>query len=327
MNFDAVTRRYQVAVFGGMILLAAYFQASGLGQLVAGHLVPAEAVKPPPASVLGAETVAKKSGAEILARNPFDSVTGPLDGSGQEPVDGPPDGVGTTPVVKSNGDPYADPECSGVRASLVTAAEDHRWSFASLSYSGEDKLRRIGDKLGSFTVQHIGYYESTERSEWDIYPHVWLVNGASRCIVSANPAEVTAPKAGVPDVTKPPTKTASKKAKIEADVKSKIKKIGENQYEVDKSGVELIIQHYAKLAGSMRGKATKDGMKLTGIREGSIMHELGMKTGDMLQSINGFDMSDPDKAVDAYAKLRRAGKLDISVVRDGAPFTVGVQIK
>jgi peptidyl-prolyl cis-trans isomerase SurA len=53
----------------------------------------------------------------------------------------------------------------------------------------------------------------------------------------------------------------------------------------------------------------------------------GMKTGDVLTSINGFDMSDPDKALDAYAKLRRAGSLDISYQRDGAPQTVKVKIK
>jgi general secretion pathway protein C len=52
-----------------------------------------------------------------------------------------------------------------------------------------------------------------------------------------------------------------------------------------------------------------------------------MKNGDLLQSINGFDMSDPEKAVDAYAKLRSAGKLDITVNRDGSPFTVGIQIQ
>ena len=52
-----------------------------------------------------------------------------------------------------------------------------------------------------------------------------------------------------------------------------------------------------------------------------------MRNGDMLQTINGFDMSDPDKAVDAYAQLRRAGKLNLAFPRDGAPQTVNVKIK
>ena len=37
-------------------------------------------------------------------------------------------------------------------------------------------------------------------------------------------------------------------------------------------------------------------------------------------------MTDPDKAVDAYAKLRKAGQLDIQMTRDGAPVTIGVKI-
>ena len=118
----------------------------------------------------------------------------------------------------------------------------------------------------------------------------------------------------------------AEKANLEAAVKANIKKVGENQYEVDRKGVELIIKNYAKLAGTLRSKPTKEGMRVSGIKPDDILSELGLQTGDMLQSINGFDMSDPDKAVDAYAKLRKAGQLDIQMTRDGAPKTIGVKI-
>ncbi len=52
-----------------------------------------------------------------------------------------------------------------------------------------------------------------------------------------------------------------------------------------------------------------------------------MQNGDLLQAINGFDMTDPEKAVDAYAKLRTAGKLDITVSRDGSPTNISIAIK
>jgi general secretion pathway protein C len=96
---------------------------------------------------------------------------------------------------------------------------------------------------------------------------------------------------------------------------------------VERGAVEQIIQNYAKLAGSLRTRPTKEGMRLSGLKPDNVLSKLGMKNGDLLQSINGFDMSDPEKAVDAYAKLRSAGKLDITVNRDGAPFTVGISIQ
>ncbi|NUP07256.1 MAG: hypothetical protein HOW73_14475 [Polyangiaceae bacterium] len=323
MGFDAVTRRYSLAIFLGLVALAAYFQASGIGALVSGHLVPSSAPKIVSGKSSGASSLPPtKSGKDVLARNAFDSVTGPLDGSTkvaetEEPA--------PKPAAHFGADPYQDAACAGVSSSLITAAEDHAWSFASIAANGEDKLRRIGDKVGAFTVQHIGYYESENH---DIQPRVWLVDGTSRCIVEMGSAPPPTAKPA-PTTTERPTtsKKASQRKELENKVKSKITKVGDGKFEVDKSGVEMIIQHYAKLAGSLRGKATKDGMKLTGIKESSILHELGMQSGDMLQSINGFDMTDPDKAVDAYAKLRRAGKLEIAYSRDGSPQKVEVQIK
>ena len=185
-----------------------------------------------------------------------------------------------------------------------------------------EKLHRIGDKVGTFTVAHIGYYESEHH---DVFPRVWLTNAGSRCIVGMGAPEPSQTK---PSVTtpKPTSPKNAAKEKIQNEVKSKIKKVGENQFEVDRSGVELIIKNYAKLAGSLRSRPTKEGMRVSGIKQDDILSELGMKTGDMLQSINGFDMTDPDKAVDAYAKLRKAGQLDIQLTRDGAPITIGVKI-
>ncbi len=316
MSLDAALRRYRLVLFGGMVASAAYLQASGVSQLVAGHLVPDQAAPATKTSKAKSATLPTKSGAAVLSRNPFDSITGPLDG---KPLPTPKDGE--EPVKPPSGDPYQDTPCSGVRASLVTATEDPAWSFASLSSSDGEKLYRIGSKVGSFTVQHIGYYDSPEH---DVFPRVWLAGGSTRCLVDMGAAEPTSAK--TPTAPTSPSAKNSKKAQIEAQVKSKIKKVGENQYEVDRSGVELIIKNYAKLAGSLRGKPTKEGMRIGGIKPNDILSELGLKTGDMLQSINGFDMSDPDKAVDAYAKLRKAGQLDIQFSRDGAPQTVGVKI-
>lgn len=317
MGVDAFLKRYQVAVFGGCVAIAAYFQASGVGQLVAGHLIPKDPVPPPPASKALTQP-SDKSGEAVLARNPFDSVTGPLD---KKPVANAPTET-AAPHVSDSGDPYKDGACSGVHASLITATDDPKWSFASISGSDGDKLRRIGDKVaGSFTVVHIGYYDSPEH---DLTPRVWLrETTGSRCIVDMGQGDPAAPKG--PDAAKT-SPSKSKRAKLEADVKSKIKKVGENSFEVERSGVETIIQHYAKLAGSTRARGTKEGMRMSGIKPDSILGELGMKNGDLLQDINGFDMSDPDKAVDAYAKLRRAGKLDMTLMRDNAPYTVHIQI-
>lgn len=319
MPIDSKLRALQIPMIGAAILTAAFFQARGVGQLVAGHLVPREPLKTKGHTV---QPVAEreKSGNDILARNPFDSVTGPLNkpaGTAAPSVDKP-----AQPV--SNGDPYDDSACSGVRASLITATDDPAWSFAALTTSDGETMRRIGDKVGSQTVEHIGYYESPNHGTM---PRVWLMDGGQRCIVSDTGPDPVVKKPTTAAEPRTPSAKASKKAKLEAEVKSKITKIGENHYEVDKSGVEIIMQHYAKLAGSIRARGTKEGMRLSGIKPDSVLGEIGMQNGDLLSGINGFDMSDPEKAVDAYAKLRKAGTLDMTMMRDGSPVTIKIQIK
>ncbi len=69
------------------------------------------------------------------------------------------------------------------------------------------------------------------------------------------------------------------------------------------------------------------GMKLMGIKPGSLLGALGIQNGDRLTSINGFEMNDPQKMLEAYSKLLRADHLTASVVRNGQPMNLDFSIK
>ena len=81
MGVDSQLKRFFPLVVCTLLALAAYFQASGIGELVASSIAgrPATAPKAPQGFLVDASG-ANKSGKSILARNPFDSITGPLDG-------------------------------------------------------------------------------------------------------------------------------------------------------------------------------------------------------------------------------------------------------
>ena len=66
---------------------------------------------------------------------------------------------------------------------------------------------------------------------------------------------------------------------------------------------------------------------MMGIRDDSLLGVLGMKNGDRLQTINGFDMSSPEKALEAYARLRTADKLTVQVNRGGKNMNLDYNIK
>jgi general secretion pathway protein C len=46
-----------------------------------------------------------------------------------------------------------------------------------------------------------------------------------------------------------------------------------------------------------------------------------------LETVNGFNMASPEKALEAYARLRTASSLNVSVNRRGSPVTISLHIK
>src|ERR1051325_2730762 len=70
-----------------------------------------------------------------------------------------------------------------------------------------------------------------------------------------------------------------------------------------------------------------DGFKLYAIRPSSAFARLGLANGDTLQSINGFELTSADKALEVYTKLREATSLEVEVTRRGKPVTLKYSIK
>ncbi|XXY44558.1 type II secretion system protein GspC [Sorangium sp. So ce269] len=327
MGIDAILKRYFPWVLGVLIALAAYFQASGMGQLVASS-VAVDAPPPPPPSPpsraggfgSSANTDHATSAGAILSRNPFDSVTGPLDG---KPVELP-----NVQQEMNNKDPYADPSCDGARVLLITQADDPAWSFAAMAGSdGKAILRRQGDEISGQTVYYVG---------WD---RVWLTSGSSRCqaIVGGQNAGARASAAATP-APAPPATTSTSKAparggkKVPPEIASKIQRVSETEFNVERSAVDQILENQGELMRSARIVPEKEGdkvvgIRLFGIRPDSLLGTLGLENGDRLSSINGFEMSDPQKALEAYARLRTADRLTVSVNRKGKPMNIDFNIK
>lgn len=68
------------------------------------------------------------------------------------------------------------------------------------------------------------------------------------------------------------------------------------------------------------------GIRLFGVRPGSLAWKLGFENGDLLRSINGDDISQPEQALRAYAKLREASNLHVLLERHGVPMTLLLRI-
>src|SRR5206468_2633129 len=119
---------------------------------------------------------------------------------------------------------------------------------------------------------------------------------------------------------------------VPADIASKIQRISATEFNVDKQVVDKVLENQAELMRSARivpeqenGKVI--GIRLFGVRPDTLLGTLGLENGDRVQSINGFDMASPEKALEAYARLRTADHLTVQVNRRGQNTNIDFNIK
>lgn len=69
------------------------------------------------------------------------------------------------------------------------------------------------------------------------------------------------------------------------------------------------------------------GWALSAIRRGSVFARLGLRDGDVVQSVNGLDVSTPATAMMAFLTLRNANHFTVRIVRRGEPQTLDYSIR
>ncbi len=319
MGLDIKLKRYFPLLVCALLAVVAYLQASGIGKLVASSM----AEPPKVASVHGgpkrvslASNRKRVSGKPILARNPFDSVAGPLDGTAVDLGD-----AGAAPIAAGpddSGDPLEDPTCEVGRVLFISTADDPEWSFAAIeSTGGKPLLRRKGDEVEGHTVQFLA---------WD---RVWLSGTAGRCQLKLGERAEKQPKR--PKARKP--RSGRKRGRsLDPELAAKIHQVSDTQFNVDRSVVDEILQNQAQLMRSARIVPEREGdkvvgIRLFGIRKGTLLSHLGLQNGDRLHTINGFEITDPQKALEAYGRLRTADQLKVSITRKGKPMTIDFNIQ
>ena len=215
------------------------------------------------------------------------------------------------------------PACDGVKVLIITKADNPDWSFAAFGGGPPDNktiLRRRDGDVGDKKVEFIG---------WD---RVWLKTTAARCQAKLwSPAEAAKPPEKKEEA-KAPEKGTGGPSTLDPAIAKGIKKTGPNEYDIDRAVVDKIMENQADLMRSARivpeqenGKTV--GIRMFGVKDGTLLGVLGMENGDRLQQINGFDMSSPEKALEAYARLRTADHLTVQVNRRGTNQNLDYSIK
>jgi general secretion pathway protein C len=298
-------KRYFVLVTLLVLVACAYFAGNGVSQIVAAAIFPAEDVAAParPTAlsrgarppVLAAPS-RHRDGTAILARNFFDSVTGPLTGVADAEA-----------ATLTGGVP---PRCEGgIELVSTVVSTDAAWSMAAIKSGGTTMLYREGMPIGPQSVSRITWQYAFLRATSGAECYLGLF-GAADLVAAARPVGPAMPP-------------GDSDSAIEAEIARGIEQVSATEFNIQRPLVDRVLENQAELMRSARIVPHEEGgrivgVKMFGIRPTSLLGRLGMQNGDVLHSINGYDMTSPDRALEAYARLRSSDRLTVSISRRGA---------
>jgi general secretion pathway protein C len=294
-----ISPRHLVWVNLALLAFVAYWGASTVSTAIAARLTPSPDVhlSPPPPPLAPQPKRPASYYASIQARDIFNSVK-PEPEKPKEPPK-PTElklklwGV----VVHSDGSSYC------VIEDLTTRKQD---------------LYRISDTVaGSAIVKQI---------EWD---RVILDRDGKDEILELSPPQGGPVPAGIVPARVAP---AAVRGAAAASQNPHIRQLGENQYQIDRTEVDSALDNMNQLFTQIRavphfegGKSV--GFRLFAIRQGSLFDQIGLKNGDVIQQINGADLSDPAKALALFQQLRNERDINVQILRNKETKTLSYQMQ
>ncbi len=98
---------------------------------------------------------------------------------------------------------------------------------------------------------------------------------------------------------------------------------------------DLIMENFANV-GSLSSQATvtpyfvqgqQQGFRLSQMRSGGLLQQIGMQEGDVLQTVNGLNLYTPQEALQAYQQLQTESTVRINILRNNRPATLTYELR
>ena len=198
-------------------------------------------------------------------------------------------------------------------------------SFASITAEGKTLLYRQGMQVEGHEV--VGIREQRVFLRPSGRPLCQIAMFAPPPSAVPPPEPPAAAPAG--DEKPPP---APKSSISEEELNTGITQVSDTKYNVSRTLLDKVLGAQSELMRAARVIPFEEngrtvGVKVYGIRRAALLGKLGIQNGDVLRTINGFDLSSPDSALEAYTKLREMDQFSIAMIRRGQPRTMEYTVK
>lgn len=140
-----------------------------------------------------------------------------------------------------------------------------------------------------------------------------------------------------PETEQSRASTQREKADAERDrifdhIEGEIRKKDDTHFSISRRGAEATLANMGIVTHSVRVAAELDGgrpigFRIVAMKPTSVLARLGFLNDDIVQSLNGRDLASPEKALEAYAKLRSAKHFQAQILRASKPLVIDLTIE
>lgn len=174
-------------------------------------------------------------------------------------------------------------------------------------------------------VEPGAFLSSVERDK------VWITRGKERekldlLPVGSRGRPTTAAAPAAPQATTPQASGAPPSGDI------RVERLADNRFSIDEAGVAQLSANFNQFMTQVRMVPYFEGNKAAGyrlaaIRPGTTFERLGFQGGDVLQQVNGLELSSPEKIYTIFQNLKDEKKVTVNVLRQGQKNTLTYEIR
>ena len=112
----------------------------------------------------------------------------------------------------------------------------------------------------------------------------------------------------------------------------RVTRLSDNRFSIDEGGVAQLTGNFNQFMTQVRLVPYFEGNKSAGyriaaVRPGTTFDRLGFQGGDVLQQVNGLDVSSPDKMYTIFQNLKDEKKVTVNILRQGQKSTLTYEIR
>ncbi len=289
--------------------ISAWLLAVGVTQLVGGAYLPLQTAAfflrtdletPPPVPA----PPKRLSAVTILTNNPFDSSPRP------ETV------PATTTTNQASVLASEDEQPCPTSYRVVVAAVDDEHPARSLAVLADAANAKPMIRLGSYVAGRPVVSIGSGRVHLGGATPTCFIDGVARAVAPPPQSQV-----------KPELTIATPTAPIVG-----VQKVDETHFAVDRLLRDRIVDNPTEFMKSLRITPEVAGGKTVGLRlqnvvPGTLFAVLGLTKGDVLESINGFEVASPEKMLEAYGRLKTAPSLQVGIQRGDRKLVIEVEVR